>query len=83
MKKDYLNLNKARHTQVRSDYFSAKRFKNSKAPKKIMRMYLFSMSRDGTKTTRDVLLLSHGLALLGGFITSCFYGTYFTYRIIS
>ena len=81
----YLNLQKKRKA-LSQNYFKDKTFDQTslkKQPKKILRTYMFNMGREGIRYSREVEQAVMALSLVGGFVTSIFYGVFFAYKFLT
>ena len=78
--KNFLNLKRAFNFKTKN-YFTDDHFKGSKmnAPKKILKTYMFNLAIVGSKSSREFGSIFTSLSLIGGFITTMFYTTFYSY----
>ena len=81
---NFLNLERSRLAH-NFGFITEEGFKTSsvKAPKQLLRMYLFGVGSKGTKSTRIVGTLMGAMSLIGGFVTSMYYLTSYSYMFLT
>lgn len=83
--KEFLNLRKARNF-ITSNFFTNKTFNNTKekrAPKQILKTLIFNLGREGTKSRREANSILNALSLIGGFVTTMYYITFYSYKFLT
>lgn len=82
--KQFLNLERSRLAHF-FGLITDEAFKKSsvKAPKHLLRMYMLGVGSKGTQSTRKVSTLLVAMSLVGGFVTSMYYVTSYSYSFLT